>query len=517
MLQAKLSRRRVLQAGSLLAASALLPRGARAEGAVLRVSSFSDLQVLDPAFFNSSQELNLVELTNQRLIAFRGADSTDWELDAAESIEQTDDTHVRFVLKKGIEWSGGFGGMTAEDVKYSFERVIDPKMQSPYASDWSTLDHVEVVDDRTGVIVLKSYSATLWTIGLPGWSGLIVCKKAVEALPEKRYTTQIPAASGPYLLTDWKPKQQTVFERNPDWSGTPGPWERIVVVPIEDPKTSELAYDAREIDFSRLSLGTLARYNKNGAPKATKILQHPSLAYVWLGMNADNDALKDIRVRQAIQMGTDADSAIAAAYDGLAARAVGIVAPSLLGHREKNLVAYDPDKARALLKEAGVSGLALTLDTLNDSQRLDLAQVIQASLKDIGVDVTIRPHDSGVFNTLGDQKAGDAWKGIQLILNRFSMSPDPSFATEWFTPQQVGVWNWERFDSPEFGKLNDEALVERDPKKRAEMYVRMQDLMEQSGQYVFLTHELRAYESRDTVNAALRPDGEPMLRRFTPA
>src|SRR5262249_8382652 len=160
---------------------------------------------------------------------------------------------------------------------------------------------------------------------------------------------------------------------------------------------------------------------------------------VWLGMNADNDALKDIRVRQAIQMGTDADSAIVAAYDGLAARAVGIVAPSLLGHREKNLVAYDPDKPKALLKQAGRSNLALTLDTLNDSQRLALAQVIQASLKDIGVDVTIRPHDSGVFNTLGDEKSGDAWKGIQLILNRFSMSPDPSFATEWFTPEQVGV------------------------------------------------------------------------------
>ena len=517
MLQAKLSRRRVLQAGSLLTVGALLPRGARAEGRTLRVSSFSDLQVLDPAFFNSSQELNLVELTNQRLIAFRSADDTNWELDAAESIEQIDDTHVRFVLRKGIKWTGGFGEMTAEDVKFSFERVIDPKMQSPYASDWSTLDHVEVVDAQTGVIVLKSYSATLWTIGLPGWTGMIVCKKAVEALPEKRYTTKIPASSGPYILTDWKPKQQTVFERNPDWSGKPGPWDRIVVVPIEDPKTSELAYDAREIDFSRLSLGTLARYKKQGTPTGSKILEHPSLAYVWLGMNADNEALKDIRVRQAIQMATDADSAIVAAYEGLAARAVGIVAPSLLGHRTKNLVSYDPDRAKALLKEAGVSELALTLDSLNDSQRLTLAQVIQDSLKNVGITVTIKPHDSGVFNTLGDQKAGDSWKSIQLILNRFSMSPDPSFATEWFTPEQVGVWNWERFNNAEFGKLNEAALVERDAIKRAEMYVRMQDLMEESGQYVFLTHELRAYEARADINAVLRPDGEPMLRRFTPA
>jgi peptide/nickel transport system substrate-binding protein len=517
MLHPMLSRRQVLQAGSLLTLATMIPGGARAEGRTLRVSSFSDLQVLDPAFFNSSQELNLVELTNQRLIAFRNADSTSWELDAAESIDQLDDTHIKFTLKKGIKWTGGYGEVTAEDVKFSFERVADPKMQSPYASDWSALDHVEVVDGLTGVIVLKSYSAILWTIALPGWSGFIVCKKAVEALPEKRYTTAIPASSGPYVLTDWKPKQQTVFERNADWSGDAGPWERIVVVPIEDPKSSELAFDAREIDFSRLSLGTLARYNKQGATSGCKILQHPSIAYVWLGMNADNEALKDIRVRQAIQMATDADSAIAAAYEGLAARAFGIIAPSLLGHRTKNLVSYDPDRAKSLLKQTGVSGLSLTLDTLNDSQRLTMAQVIQDSLKNIGIEVTIRPRDSGVFNTLGDQKSGDSWKTIQLILNRFSMSPDPSFATEWFTPEQVGIWNWERFNSAEFGKLNDAAMIERDMKKRADMYVRMQDLMEESGQYVFLTHELRAYEVRDSVSAVLKPDGEPMLRRFTPA
>jgi peptide/nickel transport system substrate-binding protein len=140
--------------------------------------------------------------------------------------------------------------------------------------------------------------------------------------------------------------------------------------------------------------------------------------------------------------------------------------------------------------------------------------VIQANLAEVGVNVEIRPHDSGTFWTIGDENAGDAWKDLQLILNRFSMQPDPSFATAWFTPEQIGVWNWERFNSKEFGDLHDRALIETDPAKRAEMYVRMQDLMEQSGAYVFLTHELNAAIYRDHIEPGLLPDGTVRFAEF---
>ena len=100
------------------------------------------------------------------------------------------------------------------------------------------------------------------------------------------------------------------------------------------------------------------------------------------------------------------------------------------------------------------------------------------------------------------------------ILQRFSMQPDPSFATAWFTPEQIGVWNWERFDSPEFGELHDKAIVETDPEKRHEMYVRMQDLMDESGAYVFLTHELNAAIYRDELVPGLLPDGNVRFAEF---
>jgi peptide/nickel transport system substrate-binding protein len=173
----------------------------------------------------------------------------------------------------------------------------------------------------------------------------------------------------------------------------------------------------------------------------------------------------------------------------------------------------DVEGALALLEEAGVSDLALTLDILNKTARTAAAQVIQANLAEVGIDVTIQTHDSGTFWTLGDESAGDAWKDIQLHVQRFSMQPDPSFATAWFTPEQIGVWNWARFNSPEFGELHAQAIVETDPEKRHEMYVRMQDLMNESGVYVFLTHELNAAIYDDDLVPGL-PDGNMRFAEF---
>jgi peptide/nickel transport system substrate-binding protein len=238
------------------------------------------------------------------------------------------------------------------------------------------------------------------------------------------------------------------------------------------------------------------------------------MSYVWLGMNVDNAALADIRVRQAIQKAVDVDAVLEAAYFGVAERSTGIIAPGLPGNRDIAPPARDLEGARALLEEAGAQDLALTLDILNKTERSSAAQVIQANLGELGIAVEIRPHDSGTFWTLGDESAGDAWQDIQLVISRFSMQPDPSFATAWFTPAQIGVWNWERFKSPEFGELHDRAIVETDAEKRHEMYVRMQELMEASGAYVFLTHELTAAIYRDHVVPGLLPDGTARFAEF---
>lgn len=502
-------------AGTFGLASMIGPRMAWSQdGGILKVRCYSDIQVMDPAYRVSAPEADIIDCIFTGLVTRISGDVWDWKLGAATRIEQVDPLRIEFEMRDDLVFTNGFGPMTAEDVKFSIERVADPANESPYKDEWAVLDRVELTGTHAGVILLKKPFAPLWTSTLPAPVSAIVSKKAVESVGGK-FTTEIPASCGPYMMTEWLPKQRIVLKRNPDWPGEPGGFEEIHILPIEDEKTAELGYEAGDLDYTWTAVSSLPRLKEN-PPAGTVVVEKPSLAYVWLGMNLDVPPLDNPLIRRAIQHAVDREAVVDAAYFGAAQTSTGIIAPGLPGHREANLYEYDPDKARALLEEAGVSGLTLTLDILNKSERLTAAQMIQANLADVGITVEIKQNDSGTFWTLG-AKEGNYWDKLQLIIGRFSMQPDPSWATAWFTSDQIGVWNWERFNSPEFDALHEEGLVELDPKKRDAIYKRAQDIMEESGCYVFLTHEVTGMMYRDTLDPGLRPNGEPVLAEFKPA
>jgi peptide/nickel transport system substrate-binding protein len=107
--------------------------------------------------------------------------------------------------------------------------------------------------------------------------------------------------------------------------------------------------------------------------------------------------------------------------------------------------------------------------------------------------------------------------GPQLIINYFTMAPDPSWATAWFTCEQVGVWNWERWCNKEYSDLHKALLAERDDGKRDAGYKHMQDLMDASGAYVFITHGVNAALYSDKIEPSTLPDGRVVLQQFKPA
>lgn len=502
-----------------VAAAARPPFAWSAKKSVVRGRSYADWGTVDPAFSTGVNDEEVHACLYNKLIHYKSGREWDWELEAAASIEQVDPTHIKFTLKPGIGWSNGYGELNAEDVKYSFERVVDPELEAPNKPDWGPLSHVEVSDDnRSGVIVFNEPFQPVWNITLPYISGNIVSKKAVEEAGG-RLGTEAPTVSGPYRVKEHKLKERTVLERNPEWSGpTKHDFDEIVIFPIDDENTAQIAFEAGDIDFTRISLATLEDL-KADPPENSTVEEYPSLYYVWVGMNLDNPKLDDIRVRRAVQHAIDVPSILEAAYYGVAEPSTGIIAPGLLGHREKSKVPpqANPGKARELLEEAGAVGINLTLDVLNKAANVNAAQVIQATAAQAGINIEVNLRESGDFWTLGDETEGERWKDIELILNRFSMTPDPYYATAWFTTEQVGVWNWERFSNEEFDRLHQKALAETDNEKRAAMYKRMQDLMEESGAYRFITHEATPVIYRNTVDPFLRPDGLPIYRYFAKA
>ena len=521
-LKMPLARRHFLQGASALGMGAAFSGsfsgpGWSASGGTLKSRTYADMRSLDPAFSQGVVDEEIQAPIYNKLIQYKPGREWGWQLDAAAAVEQPDPTHIKFALRDDIGFTNGFGAMTAQDVKFSFERILDDKLESTNKPDWGPLDHVEATGEREGVIVLKKPFQPLWSITLPYITGNIVSKKAFESVGG-RIATEPVATSGPYMHKSWRPKQKTTLVRNPDWKGEAPAFDEIQIFHIDDEKTSEIAYEAGELDFTRVSLGSLERLRAE-PPANTTIEEFPSLYYVWVGMNLDNPKLQNKKLRQAIQHAIDVPSIMEAAYFGVAQPSTGIIAPGLPGHREKSLVppAADFAKAKLLMEESGERNVKLAIDVLNKQTNVTTAQIIQATLAQIGIDLEVRLHEGATFWSLGDEKTGERWKDVELILNRFSMTPDPYYATAWFTTEQVGVWNWERFSSAEFDKIHADGQVELDPEKRAAGYRRAQDLMEESGAYRFITHEASPVMYRSTVKPALRPDGLPLLRYFQTA
>ena len=511
--KASVGRRNFLKGATALGAASMLPMGwaSRAmaqEDGVLRIRSYGDLSTMDPAHSVGVVDENIHASVYNKLIQYTPGTEWGWQMDAATMIEQVDPTHIKFALRDDIGFTNGHGAMTAEDVKFSFERIVADATESPNKPDMGPLSHVEVTGEREGTIVLNDPFAPLWTIALPYITGNIVSKAATEAAGGRIGTDPV-AESGPYLRASWAAKEKTVLKRNPDWKGDAPAWDTIEILPIDDENTAEIDFDAGELDLTRVSLGSVERY-RGGVPNGGALIENPSLYYVWLGMNLDHPKLQNIKLRQAIQHAIDVPSILQAAYFSAAVPSTGIIAPGLIGHRPSEMVAPEADFAKAaeLLAESGETNVSLTLDVLNKTEFTTTAQIIQATLAQIGITVEINLLESGAFWASGENK------DLQLVLNRFSMAPDPSYATAWFTTEQAGIWNWERFRNEEFDMLHKAASAESDNAKRDEMYRRAQDLMEESGAYRFITHEATPVVHSSRITPALRPDGLPLLRYF---
>lgn len=506
-----LSRRQMLKstaAFSAVMASSSFPSAWSQSGSTLRGRTYSDMRSLDPAFSQGVPDEEIHACIYNKLIQFTPGSKWSWQLDAAANIEQVDTTHIKFALKDNIGFTNGFGAMTADDVKFSFERVIDEKMESPNKPDMDALSHVEVTGEREGVIVLKSPFQPLWTISLPYITGNIVSKKAFESVGG-RIDTETVATSGPYTHFSWEPKQKTTLRRNPDWKGEKPAFDEIQIFHIDDEKAAEIAFEAGELDFTRVSLASLERLRSN-PPSNSTVEGFPSLYYVWVGMNLNNPKLSNLKLRQAIQHAIDVPSILEAAYFGVAEASTGIIAPGLIGNRASNKVPSEAnvEKAQQLLKESGESNVSLKISILNKQANVTAAQIIQANLAAIGIALEIDLHEAATFWELGGNE------NLELVINRYSMTPDPYYATSWFICEQAGVWNWEGHCNEEFDKIHAEGPSEIDDDKRNAMYQRAQDIMEESGAYKFITHEYTPNIYRNSIKPALRPDGLPLYRYF---
>jgi peptide/nickel transport system substrate-binding protein len=516
MTELKLTRRQAMKrvggGGLALAIGGLTGPGAlfAQENKTLRIRNDRDIERVDPALRGGWYDETVMFAIFSGLVRYAPGDEWTWEKDAAAMIDDSDPQHVKFELRPGIMFTGDFGEMSAEDVKFSYERFADPEVNAVYASDWAALDNVEVTGKYTGTIHLKSAFAPLFTSTLPHASGLILSKKAMEASGKKTFTTDVPACSGPYQLAEWRPREVIRLTRNPGWTGPEPYYDVIELLPIGDVTSAETAFAAGDIDCTQIAVNSIPSYEGGKANLVVK----PALGYAWIGMNVDNPKLSDITVRRAIQHAVDVKQIVDATFGGAVNQAEGMVPPPLLGARDEVLYGYDPQKARDLMAKAGVTDLSLSLTFGTSPDLLIVAQVLQVQLAAVGIDLTIRPMDSNTM--IAEAQDPEGQKNIELIIEPFTTAPDPSWVTEWFTCDQIGNWNFQRTCSASWDEKNAAAVAETVQDKRAQMYVELQNELEETGAYVFLYHGVNAWVSKPTVNAVFSADAQwALLRDFS--
>jgi peptide/nickel transport system substrate-binding protein len=443
----------------------------------LRIRMLNDISNLDPAFYPTGSDTQAIYPVMEGLVTYRYGSSETVNV-LAETFELAPDgLSIDFTLKKDIQFHGGYGELTADDVKFSYERIAGltrPKIDSPYRGDWSPhLEEVVVRDKYSGTIVLKEPFAALMNSTMPMGSGWVLSKRAVEERG-KKYATQ-PIGTGPYEFVEWTPKQRVVLKRFADYGGAAPPellgdaFEEIHFLPIEEPSAADIALETGEVDFGEISPQAVERFQSNDA---FKVIEQTTLNYSWIGMNMLHPKLEDIRVRQAIRLAVDVPAIIEAAFEGKVTRATAIIPPNMgVGYWEDAPVyERDVDQARALLADAGAQDLALSLTFTEETGSRDLAQIVQQNLDEVGIRLSLNQVDSAAMYELGENL-----RERELFYTGYVTQPDPSWSTVWFTCEQFDEWNWMYWCDAEFDRLHFAALKELDEARRHEMYVEMQE------------------------------------------
>jgi peptide/nickel transport system substrate-binding protein len=473
------------------------------EPKILKLRMVSDLVTADPAFHPAGADTITAETVGEGLVTFKPGT---WDVVnvLAESIEQSEDgLRIDFRLKEGVQFHKGYGELTADDVKFSYERFIDPELDASYKGDWEALDHVDVTGKYTGTIVLKESFAPLWVSTLPVTAGIILSKKAVDEIGNENYGIN-PVGTGPYEFAEWTPNQKWILKRFADYRGETPEWDEIHLMPITEDSAAEIALETGEVQGGFVAADAVERFEANDD---FQVLSFTSVNYDGILLNVQHPKLQDINVRQAIRYGVDADAIVEAAYLGKATRACAALAPTVLGYwKDAPCYERDVEKAKDYLAKAGLDSLDVTLTVINTELDRTVAEIVQANLADVGINVEIIAQDEGTYWDAGFGEEGI--KNRQLTYIRWSSTnPDPFWITVWFPCEQVGQWNWMEWCSEDFDRLHYGAMAELDPEKREEMYIELQKVWDEAATAVWVAHPNNYYVVSTDLVAVTTPLG----------
>jgi peptide/nickel transport system substrate-binding protein len=350
----------------------------------------SDLSTLDPHRSAANQEKVLMSWMFNGLVRLKpGSINLDAiEPDLATEWTSSPDKKVwTFQLRRGVKFHGDFGELSAEDVVFSLKRAADPK-QSTFSADFANIEDVKAIDPFKVEITLKRPSADLLYSLIDFQGGYIVSKKAVETFGADFGRKAI--GTGPFAFADYKASRSVTLKAHEGYFRGRPKIGQIVYRYLRSDASRDLAYTSGEIDL------TYGRQDQRWAERMQALndtvldIIEPAF-HGAAHLNLTHKPLDDLRVRQAIAHAIDNRQMVSHIGPLISVLPKTIFPAATLGaDTDAALPAYDPEKAKALLKEAGFgNGLKLKIITSQNPANIGPTQILQAQLAKVGIDIDL--------------------------------------------------------------------------------------------------------------------------------
>lgn len=405
----------------------------------------------------------------------------------AEKWEQRGPTTWAFKLREGVKFHKDYGELTAEDVVYNIEKTL--KEKKPRQINWQPATGARAVGKYELEVSLQRVDQPFLIAATTPSFGFIASKRAIEEMGFERFQRN-PVGTGPFAFESWVAGSEIVLRRFAGYwrSGQPK-LERLTFRPVADAFVKLAQFERGELDFiDRVDYKDVARIKQN---TGLSVVSTPSWVwdYLTFGLKDATKPWAKKEVRQAIAYAIDRD-AIAnetTLYAGHAAPTDDPVPPGFMGYKEGPWVygnKADVAKARSLMQQAGYgSGFTATMITSDFPHLRREAELVANQLKDIGITVQIQGLDLAAYNA----KVAPADSKFDLALEDIVVTaPDTDRAIyNFFHPK--GSLN-HGYNDPDLGKLLDDARLEADQARRADMYRKITQKAVEDASYVFTVH-----------------------------
>ena len=477
------------------------------QGGVLRVGAMPGNVNFDPALFAGlTYDILLQQQIYEKLVNL-GQDFSVQPMLATEW-DSPDGKVWTFKLQNGVKFSNG-EDFTADDVVYTMDRLRSKELGSPMADVYANVKSIVATDPTTVTFTLKKVDAE-FPASLTDYRALMLCKSVEDPAKEA-------VGTGPFVLESISAEDRAVLKKNPtywgkDADGNQLPYlDEIDFVYSPDPAGMVQGLLGGSIDWLD---GLTAEQKMN--VEANPDLKTESTASNFcfeLQIRCDQKPGSDPAVRQAIMAGTDRQAIVdLVAPAGKAAPGNGtLVGPAYVADYLSTSVAYDPEKAKQLLVDAGYSdGLTIKLVTQNSDPVPAIATAWQAQMKEIGIDVSIQMVPLDVFYA---EEGTDNWYQAAFSIVDYGSRAVPNAYFQLALTSEA-PWNYSRWKNAEFDALSQQISTELDTATRADLYKQAQQILQdQVPMMNFMINTTTSGQTANLDGVFLAPDGAQSLFR----